>query len=804
MASRPDDISRSRRQSFAFEAQAPAQRALEGGPQYSGAQLVGGRTTGSDQSPAGLNPTNFSGQIGGFVDNLLKPYAERKAKQRFIEGMTDQMYAEAGEEVRAGNGILTQIFGPSAYEEGAIFYEARERVAKAQSEWQADEDELKRLPPREVAKAWAEKLEQTKTGDTFADAAIESSMLEASGPMLQSVAKARYGWQQQTTIDNQQRAWKAGAAAYQAQAASFASTADPSADQIEGYEAATNNFLAGIAMPAGQDEESYRKSVSSAFRQMIQQGNGHAATALVRRGILDVLTPEERIRAEDQYERYGKIAAGNSAADFMPQINVLQGKLTMGELSGEEAVGELRKINEQIKRATGFDFDYYDTDDQEAALKGVWSAMKAAEDKRIAREQQIQDRQEDQQFQVQLAQQKAEAEAANARGAFASDSPGSAMVAGAVTESAMQAQVYAAYQDNDMTGLSRAFRDGITSPNVKNLIQNTVSSTVFSGYTQEFDGLHKKFEAMLSVDGAIAKEYFGAQYAPMLNYRKQLSGGASKQIAFDLAFGDDIQYSPDGKEISKARKDVSEWVSEQGQPGLLSRIFAGETKLNASGVQELSNMIGREMATDNKFGGATLSNETLMTTALARVRANGQFEKYGRLAWSNRPGTVPLHKVIGLQQQEANALIPAVINHHLKKAGYAAGADGDEYTIVRGRYNSMDTLIVVPVEDGVLNHRKSVVLTASQFRAAGQEYRKLKVAGYKGSEQAAKQQPISRAEHTQVQTDLAAARKRLASAQAEKPGFGPSSRDRRVAEAKAEIKRLEVQMARPIKRPRGQ
>lgn len=744
MASRPDDISRPRRSTFAFDVQNPVERPLDGGPSYRGGQIVGGRAIGGDASPAGANPVNFGGQVSAFVDDLLKPYAERKARENFIKGMTDQMYAEAGQEIRAGDGFLTKIFGPSAYEEGAIFYDARQRVAQAQAEWQADEDELKKLPPNEVAKAWAQKLEQTLTGDPFTDDAIKTSMLEASGPMLQSVAKARYAWGQQQTVSRQQMAWKDGASAYQLQAQSFANTADPSEDEIAGYEAATNNFLAGMQMPAGQDEESYRKSISSAFRRMIQDGNGHAASALMRRGILDVLTPEERIRAEDQYLRYGKIATGNAAAEFVDDINVLQGQLAFGEIDGTRAVAELRALNERIKRATGFDVDYFDTDDQEAALKGVWSAAKAAADRLESRQWQLEDEAARQNFELQRDQQRAQIDAAAAEAAFRSNSPGSAMVAGAVKNDAMQARLYAAYQDNDFAGLSRSYKDGIRSSAVKEAISGTINSSIYSGYTPEFDGLAQKFEGMMSVNPALAKEYFGdSGYPQMLNYRKLLSGGATRPVAFALAFGDDIQYSPDNRLIGAARKDVVEWVQENAQPGILSRIFAGEEKLNQSGQQELANLISREVATDSKFAGASLSPETLRKTALERARTNGQFEKYGPLAWTNRPNTQPLYRLMQMQQSEANAVVKAAVDFKLKQAGFAKGASGDEYVIERGRYNGVEQLIVVPIEDGVMNSAKTAVVDLPYLQRVGESYRRRKVsAGAKTPQQ--RQAPAQR------------------------------------------------------------
>lgn len=718
------------RQTFAFQVGAPVEGATNGRAAYRGGDVLGGGFRGGDASPAAANPTDFGGQAGTFFDNLMKPYAERKAREAFIKGMTDQMYAEAGKEIRTGNGILPHIFGPSAYEEGAIFYEARARASKAQAEWQADEDELKQLPPNEVAKAWAQKLEQSKTGDPFTDDAIEKSLLEASGPMLQSVAKARYTWQQETTVKNQQVAWDQAADAFQRQAESFASTTSPSETDINGYAMALRSYTQGIMKPAGQEDESYIKSLTNSFRSIVQKGYGHAATALVKDGILDVLKPEDRVRLEDSYNKYGGIAIGEAAGEFSEQIDVLQGQIEFGQLTGQQIIAEYDKLNEAIKRKTGFDIDYFDTKDEQNAIKGVWDARRRAYEKQEARQWELQREAARQQFELSKDEARARAEAAAAEAAWRSANPGSAMVAGAVKADAMQARAYVAYQDNDFVGMDRAFKSGITSAQVKEQITSTVGSAVYAGYSQEFEGLHQKYRGMLGADPALAKEYFGQQWPAMLHYDKLLSGGATPAVAFAMAFGDDIQYTPNGDEVGKARKDVAAWSNEKGTPGLISRIFGGEEKLNTSGYQELANLIGREFATDNKYGGAALSNETLMLTAYTRAKANGQFEKYGKLGWANKPNTTPLYRIMQMQPQEASAAIVATIDLHLKNVGFAEGASADEYSIVRGRNNGKGVTIVVPTGEEGLDFTKTVVITDDEFVASGRELRKRRVSGY--------------------------------------------------------------------------
>lgn len=737
-------------QTFAFNAPPPVQGGLDSGGGYRGIDIQGVAVRTGNASPAGGN--DFGGQFGEYLDNLMKPYAERKARERFIQGMTDQMYAEAGHEIRAGNGIFTKIFGPSAYEEGAIFYEGRAKAAQAQAEWQSREDELKTLSPNEVAQQWAGLLDKTKTGDPFTDDTIEKSMLEASGPMLQSVAKARYTWQQQTTVKNQQVAWDSGASAYQAQAASFASTASPNEEQVNGYNLATTQFLQGMAQPAGQDDESYIKSLTNSFNSMVTKGNGHAASALMASGILNILKPEDRARLDSKYESAGHKALNEAAADpaVADAIDTLNGQIAFGQLTGKGITEAMSKVNEQLKRKTGFNVDYFDASDQETASKGVWAARKSALERAESRQWQIEDEQTRQAFELQKQRQQAQVEASAADAAWQSKNPGSAMVAGVVKNDTMQARAYKGYQDKDWDGLDRAFKSGVVGSQVKQQIQSTVGAAIYSGYSQEFEGLHQNFTGMMATDPAVAKEYFGPTLFPaMLHYNKLQQQGATPAVAFAMAFGDDVQYSADGTEVYRGRKEVEAWAKENGQPGLFSRIFAGETKLNDSGAKALANYIGREYATDNRYSSGDLSANTLMATAMTRARANGAFEKYGPLGWSNREGTQPLYRIMQMQPQEAGQIIPAVIDLHLKNVGYKAGVNGDEYHIVRGSQSGKGVTMITPAtEDGGVDFAKTVVISDDEFVNAGREYRKRRVSGYTpDAHQQARNRELERAEY---------------------------------------------------------
>lgn len=706
------------RQTFAFEVQAPVQGRPDSGGGVNITQTVGGQTVGGDRS--GIQRANLGGVVGGFLDNLLEPYAERRAKEQYAKGMADQMYAEAGEEVRAGNGLLTQIFGPTAYEEGAIFYEAQERVANAQNSWVQREDELKKMGSEDVARAWADHLESTKVGDEYLDRMIEDTLVKASPQMLQTVAKAQFKYQQERTARAQGNTWMAYGSTYQAQAASFAATSDPDDQSIVGYNSATQAFLDMFQPVVGQTDEAYKKNLTNVMRRMAQQGQGHAISALLRSGALDVLDEGDRVRIEDVYAKYGKQAVSKAAADpaVMAEIDKLEFEMAYLRVGPQEALLRKRRINEKVKRNTGFDIDLYDTSDQAGTLRSIWSDMKSADDKQEDRQFQIA-RQEDQQaHELELETAKATADANAADMAWASNAPGIALASGAVKPDAMKARVFKGYLDNDFAGMDRAFKDSIVSDNIKGSIQNTISSNVSAGYSQEFEGLVGKFDGMVTANPALAKEYFGNAFAPMRQYKKLRQAGAGGVSAFAQAFGDDSQYAPSGAAIAKATKSITKWVADQ-QPGSIMGWIAGASALNKSGQATMANLIAREVAQDSAGAGEDLSEATLTQAAYDRLIASGRLEQHGPMGWKTPQGQEPMWKALGVPKDIASKIIVEQIDVTLKNRGFEKGAFGDEYDVRRTSRNGQPVLLVTPVdEDGHMLYGSAATITTGQLKQA--------------------------------------------------------------------------------------
>lgn len=199
------------RTTFAFEPARVSQSQPNSQGGFRGIQMQGGDTSiagGVAAASQFTTPGPEADRIGGFLTDLLQPAIERRKKEQFVKGMVDQMSAVSGEEIRVNNrNPLNTIFGPSAYEEGAVFYSAKDAVNKWQQNTLADMDNLKRLPPDQLTKVVAESFNAMKTGDRFTDLAVETSLIEASQPVIGAIAKERYKWQQGEALN----AWSGAA-----------------------------------------------------------------------------------------------------------------------------------------------------------------------------------------------------------------------------------------------------------------------------------------------------------------------------------------------------------------------------------------------------------------------------------------------------------------------------------------------------------------------------------------------------------------------------------------------------------------
>lgn len=696
------------RTTFAFEPARVSQSQPNSQGGFRGIQMQGGDTSiagGVAAASQFTTPGPEADRIGGFLTDLLQPAIERRKKEQFVKGMVDQMSAVSGEEIRVNNkNPLNTIFGPSSYEEGAVFYSAKDAVNKWQQNTLADMDNLKRLPPDQLTKVVAESFNAMKTGDRFTDLAVETSLIEASQPVIGAIAKERYKWQQGEALNAWSGAASSGGAAFQSAMVSLAQNSEPSDVGNLAANSAHNNFLSSMAKPAGMDDETYRKGLINFYKGAVQGGNGYAATALKNSGFFNLLTDEEMVKLEDAEQKYGNRALGRAAVNFAEDIDRLNFNMEFGKISSTEAMAQLATINEKVKAATGFDQDLFDYKDITGAGKNVWTALHAQLQRQEDRKWQLEDMARREQFETDKAEKEAADEAAQVQTAWAAGRVKTAMAAGVGSTGNFDILAQADFAAGKWDNMLRSYNnDQWVSGLVRDQVQAQIGSSIGQEYNKDFEQGYQKFTTLNKMKPAAAMAYYGDLYTPMLAYERLVTTGrVSPTQAFQRAFANPAQYAPTPEMSKEAAGAIDSWIkTNRGNTwmgGTVGGLLGGRRDLTASGQAALKNSMARQLGVMMK--NTDMPAEALIPNLYQDLIRSGAYEDYGRLGWSNKPGTPNLGKQLGLLQDEADEVVQTVIDRQLKATGFRDGVKGDNFDIRRIKDQSGQTLIAVtPYDD---------------------------------------------------------------------------------------------------------
>jgi hypothetical protein len=720
------------RSSFSFEPARAAQSRITQGGGFRGIQMQGGETSVAAGIAAASQMTEagpVAGQLGAFFTDLLAPAIERRKKEEFVRGMVDQMSAVSGEEIRVNNkNPLNTIFGPSAYEEGAVFFSAKDAVNQWQSRMLSDMDNLKRLPPDELTKVVAKSFEAMTTGDRFTDLAVETSLIESSQPVIGAIAKERYKWQQSEALNSWSTSVASSGTAFQKQMTSLASNSAPSDAGNLAANAAHNNFLSSLQLPAGMDEETYRKGLIGFYRQAAQEGNGYAVTALKQSGFLNLLTDEELVRLEDAELKYGNRELGRVAMKYAPEIDKLNFNMEFGKVSSTDAMAELATINERIKSETGFDIDLFDYKEVTGAGKNVWTALHSELRRQEDRRWQVEDMERREQFEREREERKAQDEAAQVQMAWGAGRVKTAMAQGIGSTGNFDVLAQADYASGNWTNMVRAYNnDQWVSGLVRDQVQAQISSSMGQEYNKDFEQGYRKFSALNKAKPAAAMAYYGDLYTPMLAYERMVTTGrVTPTQAFQRAFANPAQYAPTPDMTTEAKKAITSWVDDNRGRGWVMGSWIGRDGLTSSGKSALTASMSRQLGVMMK--NTDMPVEALIPNLYQDLIRSGAFEDYGRLGWSNKPGTPNLGRQLNLQQDEADEVVQAVVDKKLKATGFSDGVKGDNFDIRRIRDQRGNMMLAVTPYDDEDGAGTTAVIPFSDFKAEADRIRSGRVA----------------------------------------------------------------------------
>jgi len=584
--------------------------------------------------------------IPEFLGRLVEPYIKRKQDEAFYNGYMAQQAAGAEVEAIDDGGPISKIWGPDGYREGAAFYRGNALVTKQVRSYLEDVDNLKRLPPEELSRKFAEDSQKLLTGNDWTDAIVQKQMMEQMGPAINTVLKARFEWQQEQGVEAQVEAIAGQAGLMQKLYVDQARTTEPSQELTQAIVQGEEQFLGTLPIPYGQTSSSYKKALGLASRRMLREGNFYAFEAMKGRGLLDLMDEKDAAAIEKAYVSEGGRAIEQARFQLLPQILAL--------LTRQTALRNQARL------------------DAIADREANW-----AHEERMVRE-------------------KAAAEAAVAQTVWASGDINDALIKKQVEPWQMDAVAHEAVKAGRAEDLARVFvtSRGWHSGKAAGQLQSGVTTSLTEGWTDETARTFDTWKKLNDVNGGAAATYFGDQYHTALSHMDDMiQTGMNPALAWTRAFGNVTAYDQsmlrqeDRKEARAAVKDELKRI-DGGFLGI------GNAELSDSAEVVISRTIEGYVAVNRKYGSASVSS--LAKQGYDKAIATGKLEHYGRFAWNNPKGTQPLWQATGIQADAFGKVFNSEVDERFKAMGvgrlreydiarqgsqvFIAGIDGDGET----------------------------------------------------------------------------------------------------------------------------
>ncbi|WP_029868156.1 hypothetical protein [Sphingomonas sp. UNC305MFCol5.2] len=659
------------RQSFAFEGAKPSQARPAANGASARAQIVGGQS-GGGVVVAGpqTDPGPVAGQLGQFFEGLMQPYIERKQSEKFFEGFTMAQEGIALEELNNSDSTVKTIFGPTAFEQGAQFFTAKTTLDQWTQDRYADMDRLKTLDPKEAAKELAATSRSLMTKDPFANQMIQAGLIEATGPLMNAVAKARYAYGQEQAINAWTASGKSGAGALQAAASAQAVTAGPTEGPSSALIQQSQAFLGGMVKPEGMDDETYRKGLYNFMRGAMQDGNFYAVSLMRKAGIDKIFGEDEQVKLDDAQHRYGQRAMEDASISLLVEdmADYEEARAT-SSMSSLDATNRLMAMNAKVKRFTGLEEDLFDFTDMKGETRSLMELAVANWWRKKQRDWQKEDRAYARQTAIEVAE-RDNREAAAASGMAWASGDVEAAIAQGIEAKHFNRLALRDFRNGDYRGLARAFTVGhYTSTAVKNDIQGAVKGSLEEQYGKNFGRAFQTWQGMMQVNPGMTSEYYGEYHEKMRAFGT-LAKTVGPEAAYRQAFGDPARYS--SATVPPAlRKEADEAVAAAVMSKQSAWYNPFGTRYSPQAIRVMQNLVRERVALG--LQNSDTPSSTLAPEAMNAALSDGSLQVAGGEAWRAAPGTKPFRVQLGLQQDEADAVFRAQVDFRLRRAGSKSG-----------------------------------------------------------------------------------------------------------------------------------
>ena len=623
--------------------------------------------------------TSTSDLLMQLGSKLLEPQIKKVQTEQFLKGAQRVAQGEALKEIVDEQPWFTQIFGPSSSVQGARTVAQMKGVDDYLTSVANDMPQLQKLTSKEFGQQITNKMGEFLTGDSVADAAIQLKMVESTGSLFKAHTKANYKYTQDTMQSNVVGYMQSGGAKLKAMTAQLL---DGTMNQKD-YDQVKAEYVSNLMPAEGQSPESYWGGIEAATIDALATGNHHAANAVFDSGIFNNAPPETRKKMLDArftYEARTQETAG--FADFGPRIGQLKGLAAAGQLTGNQILTEIDKINSEYSMKYGIDRPLFKRKEMESIISGNISSLynRAEQDKRdLAREGRADARD--------AAKEKAKADtelrksgqlaelimggAGNMAGVagYSSDEINRAVYTGG--------QAVAAAGGNVGEFLVRQFNQGGEHVNslYKNQMQAGMRVAVQEGHSgQAFQQSHAMYKQLADQPGgkAAALAYLGDDGIRMMKYDNFIkSPQITPEVAYQLAFGaplDNSRKSSDKEIYEQLQKTVT-----GDAPGMFNRFFTGSISPTAQSQRILTTSVA---ANYDKLAATGMDDAGAMAIALNVAKT--ELDVVGPYVIQKTAERKPLYQLIGSDEKTTGAVFSQFIANKALENGITQQLPGSE------------------------------------------------------------------------------------------------------------------------------
>lgn len=594
---------------FSFDAPGgvPQVQPVQGGPGDVSVAGVSGQNATRTATPQFGTSTRYA-DMWKLVGKIAEPMVKDLQARELVRGMQQAASGHAVSEIAADRPFFAEMFGLGDAKAGAQTYYAEANVQRAVTAATMNIEKLASVPPDEAAAIIAKRVDSQLTGDAQTDAAIMSSWARHTPSLMKLHTKEHIAY-------NQGQAVKAegimqGAAMQQLQALGVAKSRGTM--NQEEFDIESMKVIQTLIPAQGRNPDTYSRDLGRRLSAAAARGDLHALNAIMESGVLEhVLDPqdaqrvetarsasESKIKARYSFEWAPDLAALTHDARHRPGYALPDLRRDMASLNsryravtgsrqdlvtGDAAAGNLAALagsilDSQVKQTKEL------TDARKKAEKDAETARKSGQDARDKEEAKLELAKREQDSAIDLAN----------RGmpGYAEELYG---------KSQASRHIYDAWKAQPLAGqlnvMAQAFdRESYVNGHLKNQFSSEVQAASADPASPAFQVAYDRFVQVQQANPAMASEYYGKQYKPMLAYHTELASigstpgmeASARLVAYKKAFLDPLP----SRELNKEQEGDLPGAINKALGNRLPDFFDDTPKLHQQAQNLLRGPVG--------------------------------------------------------------------------------------------------------------------------------------------------------------------------------------------------------------------